>query len=45
MHGATVKIAYAFRRDHSGWICTDVTCGFAGVNLPGCKVLIGLILL
>ena len=28
------RIAYANRKYHSGWMYTDVTCGFASVKLP-----------
>jgi hypothetical protein len=33
--GIDRRIAYANRKYHSGWICTGVTKGFAGVNLSG----------
>ena len=29
------RIAYANGKCHSGWICTGVTSGFAGVKLCG----------
>ena len=29
------RIAYANRKYHSGWMCTDVFSGFAGVKLSG----------
>jgi hypothetical protein len=33
--GIDRKIAYANRKYHSGWMCTGVTKGFAGVKLSG----------
>ena len=33
--GIDRRIAYANRKYHSGWICTGVTKGFAGVKLSG----------
>ena len=33
--GIDRRIAYANRKYHSGWRCTGVTRGFAGVNLSG----------
>jgi hypothetical protein len=33
--GMERKIAYANKKYHSGWICTGVTRGFAGVKLSG----------
>jgi hypothetical protein len=33
--GIDRKIAYANRKYHSGWICTGVTSGLAGVKLSG----------
>ena len=35
------RIAYANRKCHSGWICTGVTCGFAGVKLSGSLKMLG----
>lgn len=33
--GIERRIAYANRKYHSGWMCTGVTKGFAGVKLSG----------
>ena len=33
--GIDRRFAYANRKYHSGWMCTGVTGGFAGVNLSG----------
>jgi hypothetical protein len=33
--GIDRKIAYANRKYHSGWMCTGVTSGLAGVKLSG----------
>lgn len=33
--GIDRRIAYANRKYHSGWMCTGVTSGFAGVKLSG----------
>ena len=33
--GIDRRIAYANRKYHSGWMCTGVTRGFAGVKLSG----------
>jgi hypothetical protein len=33
--GIDCRIAYANRKYHSGWMCTGVTRGFAGVKLSG----------
>ena len=35
LFGIDRRIAYANRKYHSGWICTGVTIGFAGVKLSG----------
>ena len=35
LFGIDRRIAYANRKYHSGWICTGVTSGFAGVKLSG----------
>ena len=35
LFGIDRKIAYANRKYHSGWTCTGVTRGFAGVKLSG----------
>jgi len=33
--GIDRRIAYANRKYHSGWMCTGVTRGLAGVKLSG----------
>jgi hypothetical protein len=33
--GIDRRTAFANRKYHSGWICTGVTRGFAGINLSG----------
>jgi hypothetical protein len=35
LFGTERRIAYANRRYHSGWMCTGITKGFAGVKLSG----------
>jgi hypothetical protein len=35
LFGIDRKIAYAKRKYHSGWICTGVTKGFAGIKFSG----------
>jgi len=35
LFGIDRRIAYANRKYHSGWMCTGVTRGFAGVKLSG----------
>lgn len=35
LFGIDRRIAYAYRMCHSGWICTGVVRGFAGVKLSG----------
>ena len=35
LFGIDRRIAYANRKYHSGWLCTGVTSGLAGVNLSG----------
>ena len=35
LFGIDRRIAYANRKYHSGWMCTGVTSGFAGVKLSG----------
>jgi hypothetical protein len=35
LFGIERRIAYANRKYHSGWICTGVTRGLAGVKLSG----------
>ena len=35
LFGIDRRIAYAYRKYHSGWICTGVTSGFAGVKMSG----------
>jgi hypothetical protein len=35
LFGIDRKIAYANRKYHSGWMCTGVTSGLAGVKLSG----------
>lgn len=41
--GIDRKIAYANRKYHSGWICTGVTSGLAGVKLSDLLVHKGLL--
>jgi hypothetical protein len=33
--GIERKIAYAIKKYHSGWMCTGVTRGFAGIKFSG----------
>jgi hypothetical protein len=39
--GIDRRIAYANRKYHSGWMCTGVTSGFAGVKLSGSLLIYG----
>ena len=35
LFGIDPRIAYAYRKYHSGWMCTGVTIWFGGVKLSG----------
>lgn len=42
LFGIDRRIAYANKKYHSGWICTGVTRGFAGMKLSGSPSMYGL---